>query len=398
MNKLIDLSRNSENEWLRCNSSWSLLQIDPAHPQAINTLVEIVSNSQDEVLLWNLNLERIGTKSLKLLRTLLRTSYAGKTEEIRITCAAELFSIFARDTKILNTFFKVLKIRKSVLNLLNSKDKTPEKGVECIKYIINSVDNIQTSEDKKIRRDRVLNLVKFLVDQPKLTKLIFELGNQFTITVSGKEHISALFKLLEIDIALLVPIWLDLVNSVIDDKTRAILARGITNFGLEDKRVTAKLEYLIHNTEEDREHIRRWLAEGLMKIDPENPVMLSTFLDLLKNSKSWDTCLWVSISLGELCNENPSVINILIDLMETTEERRISDNIALGLREIFQLDVLKIVVEKLKDFLDRDTREQNFTLYKNAFEVLWHCAERLPYGEFYKIWHGQPALTESGSE
>ena len=191
---------------------------------------------------------------------------------------------------------------------------------------------------------------------------------------------------------------MDLISSFQSKYLQALFSIKISIAGFEDERIANKLIELLNNTEKDDEHVRRWLAVSLMEIDPRNQDMISAFLDLLQNSESWSTCRWVSANLGELCNENPPVINTLIDLMETTKERRISDNIALGLREIFQLDVLKVVVKKLKDFLDRDTREQNFMLYQNAFEVLWHCAERLPYGEFYKIWHEQPALAESKSE
>ena len=388
---LIELSKNAKDEWLKRDAAWSLLQIHLSHPDAIDTLIQILSNSQDVVLLWNLKLEGISIKSFRLLRTLLKTPYAGKTSGIRLASAAELFSIFARDTRILKTFFEVLKIRKSILNFLGLGDKASKKGIDCLHSITHSVDVIWVSSNRKLRRDKVWQLVKFFIDNPEIAKLVFELGVQYESEEAGKKPIYNLFKLLEIDIALVVTVWLDLVNSVKSEIIRAILARAIATAGFEDERITAKLVHLLNTTDEDREHIRRWIARGLMKIDPENPVMLSTFLELLKNSENWDTCRWVAASLGELCNENQAVVQVLLDLMTTTEERRISINVRRGLRKIVQPDALKIVVERLKDFLNQDTREENFLLYQNAYEVLWHCAARLPYGEFYRIWHGQAA-------
>jgi len=388
---LIDVSRNSEYEWLKRDAARSLMQIDPVHPAAIDALIQLISHSQDEVLLWNLDLEEIGTKSFRLLRRLLKNSYAGITAEIRFCSAGYLFNIFAHDSEVLNTFFEVLKIRRSILNFLDLQDKTPKKGIECIKYIANSVDVIWVSSNLKVRRDTIWNLVKFFIDNPEIAKLLVESASKGRGAEDRKKTVAALSKVLDIDIALVVPILLELISTLKSEEIQAHLARETAGAGFEDERMAAALVALLNKTDKDREHIRRWLARGLMKIEPKNPVMLSTFLDLLKNSERWDTCRWVAASLGELCNENQAVVQVLLDLMTTTEEHRISSNVRRGLRKIVQPDALKIVVERLKDFLNQDTREENFLLYQNAYEVLWHCAARLPYGEFYRIWHGQAA-------
>lgn len=142
------------------------------------------------------------------------------------------------------------------------------------------------------------------------------------------------------------------------------------------------------NSDPDDEHVRRWLAEGLIKYAPTNTEAISTLFNLLQNSKNWNTCQWVANDLGEACNDNHSIVEQLLNLLITSKERRIRENITLGLKEVFQPDVLKIIVDRVKALLSEETRKTDSFLYKSTFEILWHCA-KLPYPEFYATWHGQ---------
>ena len=130
------------------------------------------------------------------------------------------------------------------------------------------------------------------------------------------------------------------------------------------------------------------------RYDPTNSASIDTFLDLLQHSESWDTCRWVANDLGEVCNDDHSVAETLLGLLSMTHERRIIDGITSGLQKVFQPEVLKIIVRKLKNFLNKEIRENNFLLYKSSFEILWHCASRLPYSEFYEIWHSWSLLLQ----
>jgi DNA replication protein DnaC len=49
----------------------------------------------------------------------------------------------------------------------------------------------------------------------------------------------------------------------------------------------------------------------------------------------------------------------------------------------------KTVVQSLKDKLSPDIEEQDYTLYYNCYEVVWHCAQNMTYPEFYSTWHGE---------
>jgi len=47
------------------------------------------------------------------------------------------------------------------------------------------------------------------------------------------------------------------------------------------------------------------------------------------------------------------------------------------------------VVSALHKFLYDATYETDFYFYKNCFEIIWNCAQNLPYPTFYQAWHHQ---------
>ena len=46
------------------------------------------------------------------------------------------------------------------------------------------------------------------------------------------------------------------------------------------------------------------------------------------------------------------------------------------------------VAFKLKHHLNPEVRRFNPYLYDESHSLIWHCAQNLPYPEFYRAWHG----------
>jgi hypothetical protein len=59
------------------------------------------------------------------------------------------------------------------------------------------------------------------------------------------------------------------------------------------------------------------------------------------------------------------------------------------LNKIVQNDQMPSVVSALQQFQCDTTYETNLGLYKNCFEIIWNCAQNLPYPIFYQAWHHQ---------
>ena len=48
------------------------------------------------------------------------------------------------------------------------------------------------------------------------------------------------------------------------------------------------------------------------------------------------------------------------------------------------------VVSQLQPHLSDETYRNNLSLFKECYEILWQCAQNLPYHQFYQLWNQQP--------
>ncbi|WP_410223503.1 NACHT C-terminal alpha/beta 1 domain-containing protein [Limnospira platensis] len=48
------------------------------------------------------------------------------------------------------------------------------------------------------------------------------------------------------------------------------------------------------------------------------------------------------------------------------------------------------VVSALKDCLSDEVYQNNFKQFNECYELIWNCAENLPYPDFYQAWHHPP--------
>jgi NACHT domain len=102
--------------------------------------------------------------------------------------------------------------------------------------------------------------------------------------------------------------------------------------------------------------------------------------DILRHSIAYT--LW-NIDIG-----NNKAITTLLDLISRPE----SDNsLPMGtgedMNEIITIDLMPMVVSKLKYQVQTDMCESNDKKFYICKTVMWKCAQALPYHEFYSAWH-----------
>jgi predicted NACHT family NTPase len=134
---------------------------------------------------------------------------------------------------------------------------------------------------------------------------------------------------------------------------------------------------------------RRIVAESLGKIDRGNQEAITALIQLLSTTKDESIRWIVAESLGEIATGNPEAIAALIQLLSTTNDESTRWQVTQSLNKIVQNDQMPSVVSALQQFLCDTTYETNFDLYKNCFEIIWNCAQNLPYPIFYQAWHHQ---------
>ncbi|MBK4732997.1 HEAT repeat domain-containing protein, partial [Oxynema sp. CENA135] len=90
-------------------------------------------------------------------------------------------------------------------------------------------------------------------------------------------------------------------------------------------------------------------------IAPGNPQAIAALVEILRDAGADDDTRWLAAqSLGEIL---------------TTRQHYAG------------------VVSALKDCLSGEVYQNNFRLFNQCYEVLWNCAENLPYPDFYQAWH-----------
>jgi len=91
----------------------------------------------------------------------------------------------------------------------------------------------------------------------------------------------------------------------------------------------------------------------------------------------------------------------LIDLLQTAESRMIQHDASRRLRNCITTNILREeVVSALKAFPDIPINEDQYAVFNDdsyydlrsvqRYELFWHCAENLPYPDFYRAWHNPP--------
>jgi tetratricopeptide (TPR) repeat protein/energy-coupling factor transporter ATP-binding protein EcfA2 len=383
---LIELTQKDNSEWGRRNAALALIQLDSAHPKGVNCLIELLCTTNKEQLLWSLELDDIGFASPKLIRTLLKIIALGSTQNIRSRSMEYLAKIVMTDENAISNILNFTKIPNLILRSVRPSKSISMSELERLKTMIHFVDILAISDDKKQRKLALIECISFVIEKPELSVMLAKIGNS-----SGKEQkknlIIELFEYLKVDISLLIPLWMDVLSTLKGRLSRTFFAIGMITSGFEDQRVITSVENLLESVDPDDENVRRWLAAALIKAEPDNSRAADCLLDLLKSSQNWSTCNWVASSLGEACNEEVSIADRLIHLFLTTSNPYVLDSISDGFSEIYRSDVLNLLVEKMRIFLGSEMREENFERYESAFSILWHCASKLTYPDFYGAWH-----------
>ncbi|MDT9276581.1 MAG: HEAT repeat domain-containing protein [Limnospira sp. PMC 737.11] len=170
---------------------------------------------------------------------------------------------------------------------------------------------------------------------------------------------------------------------------------------------------------------RKWIIENLLRIDPKHPSVIKALLGIIENSRDYAlTRHYAADSLGKIDPGNPKAIEVLVDLISTTDtimqhnaieslgeigkgnpnavaalvnvissstDTWILSKAVKSLQKIFTTPKQYAgVITALKDNLSDEVYQNNFNQFEASYEVIWNCAENLPYPEFYQAWHNPP--------
>jgi hypothetical protein len=92
-----------------------------------------------------------------------------------------------------------------------------------------------------------------------------------------------------------------------------------------------------------------------------------------------------------LVQENGTDYMEFVNLLKNTEDEQTIRETAESLINILTTPQQYAgVVTALKHNLSDEVYQNNFKRFEASYEVLWNCAENLPYPDFYQAWHNPP--------
>jgi hypothetical protein len=131
------------------------------------------------------------------------------------------------------------------------------------------------------------------------------------------------------------------------------------------------------------------VVHSLREIAVGDREAIEILLDFLSKPNLSDILRYsVAHTLWHIDIGNNRAITTLLDLISRLEW---DDSLPMGtgedLNEIITIDLMPMVVSKLKYQVTIDRCESNYKKFYICKTVMWKCAQALPYHEFYSAWH-----------
>jgi HEAT repeat protein len=183
------------------------------------------------------------------------------------------------------------------------------------------------------------------------------------------------------------------ISNCQDEFTRWQAADNLLTINSDNPNAIAALVELINNY--PNETILWSAVHSLGKVSSGHPVAIVTLVELINNSQDSNTCKLATISLGKVCLGNSTGIATLVKLIVNSQEQDIRRLAAYNLKGILLESQIEGVVTVLKNYLSDETYENDSRRYRDCYSVIWHCAQNLPYPDFYQAWH-QTTIHETG--
>ncbi|MBE9186378.1 HEAT repeat domain-containing protein [Microcoleus sp. LEGE 07076] len=388
---LVESSRDSGNEETRWIAANILGQIDKYNPVAIEALVELIRVSQDENTRREAanSLEEIGKYSPVVISALVELIRTSQDEDTWRQAAKSLGEIGEDNPVAISALVELIRTSQDEDTWRQAAKSLGEIGEDNPVAISGLVELIRNSGDKNTRRIAASSLGQIDTDNSVILAFFEELSGIYSNEYMMMQLAYGLAKALKNNsITLAIFDNCDeLIGTSEDDNT---WRSAIDSLGKIDKNNSVAISALVDliGTFQDKNTQRR-AAVSLGKICKDNVVAIATLVDLIRNSDD-NIARWQAADiLGGIGKDNPVAIQALVDLICNSGDKNIRWRIANILEKIGK-DNPVAIVSGLKDWLTSEISENDSNLYDNCYEVIWNCAQKMTYPDFYQAWHTQP--------
>ncbi|MEH2352366.1 HEAT repeat domain-containing protein [Nostoc sp.] len=184
-------------------------------------------------------------------------------------------------------------------------------------------------------------------------------------------------------------------NPQLNNSTRWLAAESLGKIDPGNEKAIAALVELIGNPQLDNS-TRMLAAESLGKIDPGNEKAIAALVELIGNPQLNDFTRWLAAeSLGKIDPGNEKAIAALVKLIGNPQlDNSTQREVASSLEKILSEEQMPSVVTVLNNYLSPETYKNDFKQFYKCYEVIWKCAQSIPYPAFYQAWHQQKKVKD----
>jgi hypothetical protein len=174
-----------------------------------------------------------------------------------------------------------------------------------------------------------------------------------------------------------------------DDVPIQIAALHLAKLGISHPKVVDTLTNLIEDIWTD-DYTLYQAAKGLWNLNKISSInYIQILFNLLNNFNDEYIIGDVAEALAEIYTDTLKIIKRLVNLVCEPPTKWTRENAIIGLKKILRQSLFVDVIAHFRDYLNEQIWEEDFEGYEAAYDILWHCAQKMTYPDFYQAWHGQ---------
>jgi energy-coupling factor transporter ATP-binding protein EcfA2 len=133
------------------------------------------------------------------------------------------------------------------------------------------------------------------------------------------------------------------------------------------------------------EFIKGCIAYRLGNILPDNEIIINTLIELTK-STNYEIQSSAVDTLGEFGKGSYAIVKALIKLIQT-ESGILCEDAAYAIKNNLNNNSFNFTVSILKKYIDSQSQKNDSSRYEACYDVIWYCAQKMSYTDFYDAWH-----------
>lgn len=431
---LVELIRTSQSEGTQNKAAYSLGEIDKDNRVAIATLVKLICTSQSESIRWQAihSLGKIGKDNPLAIAGLVNLIHPSQSEHTQMTVpemmivAESLGEIDKGNRLAIEYLVNIIKTSTSeytglpALESLGKIGKDNQVAIEALEALIctsqneftrwRGAENLEKIDKGNSRAIEVLvklvlgtcqdeytlfpaaeslgNFEEYKTEVIKALEALIDTSQSEDTRKHGAESLGKIDKDNRVAITTLV----ELIRNFQNESIQMQAAESLGKIGKNNQVVIEALEALIPTFK--NEYTRWRAADSLGEIDKNNSVAILALVELSHNYHHEYIRMQAAESLGEIDKDKSVAITTLVDLILNSQDkytrRRAAYTLGEFLTESQETKEIKKVVTTLKYYLLDETYNNDFDKFNNCYQVLWKCAQNLPYPTFHEAWHYPP--------